>query len=76
MKRDEGKAQKLSKAPDWQPLFLLKIKIKKNSGCPIMRSSRTFIRLSGPISELQKCALINVYENTIAYWEESEKSEV
>ena len=40
-----------------------------------MRSSRTFIRLSGPISELQKCALI-VYENTIAYWEESEKSEV
>ena len=41
-----------------------------------MRSSRTFIRLSGPISELQKCALINVYENTIAYWEESEKSEV
>ena len=32
MKGDEGGI--FSKAPDWKTLFLLKIKIKQNSGCP------------------------------------------
>ena len=32
MKRDEGGI--FSKAPDWKTLFLLKMKIKQNPGCP------------------------------------------
>ena len=32
MEGDEGGM--FSKAPDWKPLFLLKIKIKQNPGCP------------------------------------------
>ena len=41
-----------------------------------MQSSGTFITISGPIPEVKKYALINDYENIIAYSEESEKSEV
>ena len=41
-----------------------------------MQSSSTFIRISGPIAEVKKSALINNYENIIAYSEESEQSEV
>ena len=37
-----------------------------------MQSSSTLIRLSGPISEAEKSAWINDYENIIAYWEKSE----
>ena len=40
-----------------------------------MQSSSTFIRISGPIPEVKKSALINDYEN-IAYSEESVQSEV
>ena len=36
----------------------------------------TFIRISGPIQEAKKSALINDYENIIAYREKSEQSEV
>ena len=32
-----------------------------------MQSSSTFIRLLGPIPEVNKSALINDYENIIAY---------
>ena len=41
-----------------------------------MQSLSTFIRLSGPIPEVKNSALINDYENIIAYWEESKESEV
>ena len=33
-----------------------------------MQSSNTFIRLSGPIPVVRSSALINDYENIIAYW--------
>ena len=39
-----------------------------------MHSSSTFVRISGPIPEIKKSALINDLENIIAYWEESEQS--
>ena len=36
----------------------------------IIQSSSTFIKLSGPISEVkEKSAIINDWENIIAYWE-------
>ena len=68
----------LSKAPDWQPLFLLKIKIETQAAQArnIMQSSSTFIRTSGSILKVKKSPLINDYENIIAYSEESEQSEV
>ena len=60
-------------------MLLLKIKSKQNQGCPskeITQSSSTFIRISGIIPEVKKLALINSYENIIAYSEESEQIEV
>ena len=42
----------------------------------IMQSSSTFIAISGPIPEVKKSALINDWENVIAYWEGSEQSAV
>ena len=41
-----------------------------------MQSSSTFIRISGLIPEVKKSALINYYENIIAYSEESEQKEM
>ena len=41
-----------------------------------MQSSSTFIRISVPIPGVKKSALINDYENIIAYSEESVQSEV
>ena len=41
-----------------------------------MQSLSTFIRISGLIPEVKKYALINDYENIIAYSEESEQSKV
>ena len=41
-----------------------------------MQSSSTFIRISGLIPEVKKSALINYYENIIAYSEESEQTEM
>ena len=41
-----------------------------------MQSSSTFIRLPGPIPEVKQIELINEYEIVIAYWEESEQSNV
>ena len=37
-----------------------------------MQSSGTFIRISGPITEVKKFAVINDWEN-ISYWEEPEQ---
>ena len=42
----------------------------------IMQSSRTFIKISEPIPEVRKTALINDWLNTMAYWEESEQGKV
>ena len=51
-----------SKAPDWIPLFLLKIKQNKKSNKTqtaqtwnIMQSLSTFIRMSGPIQKYKNC---------------------
>ena len=41
-----------------------------------MQFLSTFIRTSGPVPEVKKSALINNYENIIAYSEEYEQSEV
>ena len=41
-----------------------------------MQSSSAFIRISVPIPKARKCALINDYENTVAYSEQSEQSEM
>ena len=41
-----------------------------------MQSSTRFIRISEPFPEVKKSALINEYENNIAYSEESEQSQV
>ena len=38
-----------------------------------MQSPRTFIRISGLIPEVKKYAMINDYENIIAYSEESKQ---
>ena len=40
----------------------------------IMQPSSSFIRLAGPVPEVKKSALINGYENIIAYWEESKQN--
>ena len=42
----------------------------------IMQSSRTFIKISEPIPEVRKTALINDWLNTMAYWEEPEQGKV
>ena len=42
----------------------------------ITRFLSTFIRLSGPIPEAERSVSINVRENLIAYWQESEQKEV
>ena len=44
-------------------------------GIYIMESSSTFIRIYGPIPKV-KTALINDYENIVAYSEQSQQSEV
>ena len=40
----------------------------------IIKSSSTFIRILEPIPEVKESALVNDYENIIAYFKESEKS--
>ena len=42
----------------------------------IIKSSSTFIRILEPFPEVKESALVNDYENIIAYFKESEKSEV
>ena len=42
----------------------------------IMQCSRTLIKISEPIPEVRKTALINDWLNTMAYWEESEQGKV
>ena len=36
-----------------------------------MQSSSTFIKISGPIPEVKKSALISDWDNIVAYWEEA-----
>ena len=68
-----------SKAPDRIPLFLLKTKIKQNPGCPNKEYNAIFKHIhliSGPIPKVKKYALINDYENVIAYSEDYKQSKV
>ena len=46
----------LSKAPDWKPLFLLKVKIKTQAAQTrnIMESPITFIKVSGAYPRIKK----------------------
>ena len=66
------------KAPDWEPLFLLKIKFKQNPGCPNKEYNAIFEHIHQNIRAYprSKSALINDYENIIAYSEKSKQSEV
>ena len=69
-----------SEAPDWKSLFLLKIKIKQNSGCPNKEYNSIFehinhITRAYPRSQKKKSALIDDYENIIAYWKNPSKGE-
>ena len=66
-----------SKAPDWKPLFLLKIKIKQNAGCPnkdIFKHIHQNIR-AYPISKKSALILINGLWKYVVYSELSEKTE-
>ena len=59
MKGDEGSF--FSKAPDWKPLFLPKIKFKQNQAAQIrntMLYSSIIIRISGPMPK-PKCRRIS-----------------
>ena len=75
--KERGEVGIFSKAPDWKPLFLLKIKHKQNPGCRNKQYRfqflNTFIRISGPILEVKKLPLINDYENIIAYGKSKSK---
>ena len=75
--KEGGEVGIFSKAPDWKPLFLLKIKHKQNPGCRNKQYRfqflNTFIRISGPILEVKKLPLINDYENIIAYGKSKSK---
>ena len=67
-----------SKAPDWKPLFLLNIKIKRNPGCPNKEYSSIFEKIHHNIRipEITISTLINDYENIIAYSDKSKQSKV
>ena len=69
MKVDEGGI--FSEAPDWKTLFLLKIKIKQNPGCPIKNENVVFKHFHQNIKPIWT----NDWDN-IVYWEESEQREV
>ena len=75
MEGDEGCI--LSKAPDLKSLFLLKIKIKRNSGCPNKEYNAIFKHINirtSPRSK-KKSGLINDWENIVAYWEAAQPQE-
>ena len=55
-------------------MFLLKLNKTQDAQISnTMQSSSTFMRISGPIMEVKKSAVINDWEN-ISYWEEREQS--
>ena len=57
-------------------MFLLKLNKTQDAQISnTMQSSSTFMRISGPIMEVKKSAVINDWEN-ISYWEEREQSKV
>ena len=69
---DQGDS--FSKAPDWKPLFLLKMKSKQNLAYPNKKHNEIFKYIhedSGSIPEIKKSALTNGWENKIAHWEPS-----
>ena len=60
--------------------FLLKIEIKQNPGCPNKEYNSIFehinhITRAYPRSKKKKSALIDDYENIIAYWKNPSKGE-
>ena len=81
MEGDEGGI--FSKGTDWKSLslfFLLKIKIKQNPGWPNKEYNSIFeninhITRAYPRSKKKKSALIDDYENIIAYWKNPGKGE-
>ena len=72
-----GEVGTFSKVPDWKNLFLLnktQAKVKQNPGCPnkdIFKHQQN-IRV---YPKSKKSALINDYENIVAYSEQFEQSE-
>ena len=59
-----------SKIPDWELCFFLRQKLNKTQAAQTgnkMQSSSIFIRISGPIPRAKKSALINNYEDIVAY---------
>ena len=77
MQEDEGGI--FSKATDWKPLFLLKIKIKQNLGCLNKEYNAIFEHIHQNIRvfpKTKKFELNNDWENITAYWEKSKQSEI
>ena len=68
---EENEREIFSKAPDWKPLFLLKIRNKKYNVIfeHLHQNIKACLRK-------KKSALINDWEKIIVYWEKSEESEV
>ena len=56
-------------------LFLLKIKTKQNPGCPNKDIFKHIIQNIKAYPKSRKSALINNYENIVAYSEQFEQSE-
>ena len=69
-----------SKAPDWKPFFLLKIKIGQNPGCPHKEHNAIFENMHQNMGAYPRCkkksVLINDWEKIFAYWKESDQSKV
>ena len=79
MKRDEGAI--FSKTLDWKSLFLLKIKIKQNSGCPSSKEFNAIFRyinqknVSVYHRSKKKSELIEDSKNFLYIGKKSEQSE-
>ena len=74
-----GRRRVFSKAPNWKPLFLLKIKIKQNSDCSNKEHNAIFKHIHQSIRAYfrskKKSGLINGWENIFAYWKEFVQNE-
>ena len=68
-----------SKATDWKPLFLIKIKTKQNLACLNKERNVIFEHIRQNVRvfpRTKSSALNNNCENITAYWEKSKQSEV
>ena len=77
MQGDKGDI--FSKATDWKPLFLIKIKTKQNLGCLNKEYNVIFEHIHQNIrvfSRTKNSALNNNWENITAYEEKSKQSQV